>query len=64
MHGLRILLTNLRMGLEAHAYATDIEWLGVHHDDVLGNEGQAKIEQSVMQQWNTSDERTNTGVVG
>ena len=67
-HGLRILLTykfgSTRMGLEAHAYATDIKWLGVHHDDVLDNEGQAKIEQSALQHWSTSDERTYTGVVG
>ena len=52
------------MGLKVHAYATDIKWLGVHHDDVLNNEGQAKIEQSALQQWNTSDERTYTGIVG
>ena len=67
-HGLRILLTykfgSTRMGLEAHAYATDVKWLGVHHDDVFDRNGQAKIEESALQQWSTSDERTYTGVVG
>ena len=52
------------MGLEAHAYATDIKWLGVHHDDVFDDEGKPKIEQSAIQQWSTSDERTFTGVLG
>ena len=67
-HGLRILLTykfgSTRMGLEAHAYATDVKWLGVHHDDVFDDQGQATIEQSALQQWSLSDDRTFTGVLG
>ena len=67
-HGLRILLTykfgSTRMGLEAHAYATDVKWLGVHHDDVFDDQGEAKIEPSALQPWSTSDERTFTGVLG
>ena len=65
-HGLRILLTykfgSTRMGLEAHAYATDMKWLGVHHDDIFDENGEVKIEESALQQWSTSDERTFTGV--
>ena len=42
-HGVRIMLTykfgSTRMGLEAHAYAVDMKWLGVHHDDILGKGG-------------------------
>lgn len=66
-HGLRILLTykfgSTRMGLEAHAYATDVKWLGVHHSDVFDEEDKPKIEQSALQQWSASDERTYTGIL-
>lgn len=65
-HGLKILLTykfgSTRMGLEAHAYATDVKWLGVHHDDIFDENGKVRIEEAALQQWSTSDERTFTGV--
>ena len=62
-HGMRILLTykfgSTRMGLESHAYAVDIKWLGVHHDDVLGRE---RVPESTLQPWSVSDERVYAGV--
>lgn len=64
-HGLRILLTykygSTRMGLEAHTYAVDIKWLGVHHDDILGPEG--RVDDSALQPWTTSDRRVYSGLV-
>lgn len=64
-HGVRILLTykfgSTRMGLEAHAYAVDIKWLGVHHSDILGPEN--RVPESSLQQWALSDERVYSGVV-
>ena len=63
-HGARILLTykfgSTRMGLEAHAYAVDIKWLGVHHDDILGPRN--RVADSALQQWSVSDERVYAGV--
>ena len=63
-HGARILLTykfgSTRMGLEAHAYAVDIKWLGVHHDDILGADN--RVPESALQQWSISDERVHAGV--
>lgn len=64
-HGARILLTykfgSTRMGLEAHTYAVDIKWLGVHHDDILGLEN--RVPESALQQWSVSDERVYAGLV-
>lgn len=74
-HGARILLTykfgSTRMGLEAHAYAADVKWLGVHYsdimecsDDVMGAEGRptARVSESALQPWSTADERVFRGV--
>lgn len=68
-HGVRILLTykfgSTRMGLEAHSYAVDIKWLGVHHDDVFDVEsgGELRVEESALQQWSVSDRQVYSGVV-
>ena len=63
-HGVRILLTykfgSTRMGLESHAYAVDIKWLGLHHSDIMGEGGQ--VEESALQPWAVSDERVFGGV--
>ena len=75
-HGLRIHLTykygSTRMGTEAHAYAVDIKWLGVHHDDVFGSEGGRSTghdgptipgdnaDATIFQPWNTADEKAHT----
>jgi len=63
-HGVRILLTykfgSTRMGLEAHAYAVDMKWLGVHHDDILGQGN--RVADASLQQWSASDERVYAGV--
>jgi len=48
------------MGLEAHAYAVDMKWLGVHRDDILGQG--IRVADSSLQQWSTSDERVYAGV--
>lgn len=64
-HGVRIMLTykfgSTRMGLEAHAYAVDMKWLGVHHDDILG---ESRVAESALQPWVASDERVYGGLVG
>lgn len=64
-HGVRILLTykygSTRMGLEAHSYAVDVKWLGVHHSDLF-NAGRVRVEESALQQWSPADERVFTGV--
>ena len=67
-HGVRILLTykfgSTRMGLEAHSYAVDIKWLGVHHSDVFDTEnGELKVEESALQQWSVSDQQVYSGVL-
>ena len=60
-HGVQILLTykfgSTRMGLEAHTHAVDIKWLGLHHSDIMGEEGRLKVDASALQQWAPSDER-------
>ena len=71
-HGARILLTykfgSTRMGLEAHAYAVDIKWLGVHYDDIMERsddvmgQPKPKVPASALQPWSTSDERVFGGV--
>ena len=62
-HGLRILLTykhgSTHMGTEAHAYATNIKWLGVHHDDIFGPE--SSVPESSLQPWCPSDGRVFSG---
>eukprot|EP00731_Ephydatia_muelleri_P030324 Em0021g847a len=63
-HGLRILLTykhgSTQMGTEAHAYATDIKWLGVHHDDIFDSD--STVLQSSLQPWCLSDRRVFSGL--
>jgi meiotic recombination protein SPO11 len=59
-HGIQIMLTyklgSTRMGLEGHAYAVDLKWLGLHHSDIM--EGDTpKVEASALQAWAQSDER-------
>lgn len=66
-HGVRILLTykhgSTRMGMEAHSYAVDIKWLGVHYGDIFdSSSGQACVEASALQQWGVADERVYTGI--
>ena len=66
-HGLQILLTyklgSIRMGLEGHAYAVDIQWLGLHHQDIVEEEGQRlRVEESALQQWSVADERVFSAV--
>lgn len=60
-HGIQILLTykfgSVRMGLEAHAYAVDIKWLGLHHGDIMEAPGQVKVDPTALQQWTPADER-------
>ena len=68
-HGVRILLTykygSTRMGLEAHAYAVDIKWLGVHHSDLFDpHTGSVCVERSALQEWGSADERVFAGVTG
>lgn len=59
-HGIQILLTykfgSIRMGLEGHAYAVDIKWLGLHHHDIWDGQG-LKVEPSALQPWAPSDQR-------
>lgn len=59
-HGLQIMLTykfgSVRMGMEGHAYAVDLKWLGLHHGDVM-EEGRVKVDPSALQQWTVADER-------
>lgn len=66
-HGVQILLTykfgSTRMGLEGHAYAVDMKWLGLHHRDLV-EEGNLKVEASALQQWAQSDERVFEAVKG
>ena len=63
-HGLRILLTykhgSTQMGMEAHAYATDIKWLGVHHDDIFGPD--SNVPETSLQPWRLSDRSVFSGV--
>lgn len=70
-HGIQILLTykigSVRMGLESHAYALDLKWLGLHHQDIMeedpgGSGGRLKVEASALQQWTASDHRVFSGV--
>ncbi|XP_064394698.1 uncharacterized protein LOC135341935 isoform X3 [Halichondria panicea] len=66
-HGVRILLTykygSTRMGLEAHSYAVDIKWLGVHHSDLFDpSTGSVCVERSALQQWSSADERVFNSV--
>ena len=66
-HGVQILLTyklgSIRMGLEGHAYAVDLQWLGLHHDDIMEEEG-PRVDRSALQPWSTVDERVFTAVRG
>ena len=66
-HGVRILLTykhgSTRMGMEAHSYAVDIKWLGVHHSDLFDSSTeQPRVELSAIQQWKATDERVYSSV--
>ena len=65
-HGVRILLTykfgSTRMGLESHAYAVDIKWLGLHHGDIFGEDNSCLVEASALQSWSESDRRVFGGV--
>ncbi len=68
-HGVQILLTyklgSVRMGLEGHAYTVDLQWLGLHHQDIVEGEeegGRLKVEQSALQQWSAADERVFAAV--
>lgn len=59
-HGIQIMLTykfgSVRMGLESHAHAVDLKWLGLHHQDIM--EGDTlKVEASALQAWAPSDSR-------
>ena len=59
-HGVQILLTykfgSTRMGLEGHAYAVDIQWLGLHHADIM-EAGRPRVDGSALQPWAQSDDR-------
>lgn len=65
-HGVQILLTykfgSTRMGLEAHEYAVDIKWLGLHHSDVMDDDHRPKVDPSALQQWTASDNRVFTAI--
>lgn len=68
-HGLQILLTyklgSIRMGLEGHAYAVNIQWLGLHYQDVVEGEGEEqrlRVDESSLQQWSAADERVFVAV--
>lgn len=66
-HGVRILLTykygSTRMGMEAHSYAVDIKWLGVHYSDLFDTcTEQPRVDTSALQQWGATDERVHTSV--
>lgn len=60
------------MGTETHAYgktppiknrystiviAINIHWLGVHHQDLFGDDGTLLVSPSALQSWTNSDKR-------
>lgn len=59
-HGVQIMLTykfgSTRMGMEGHAHAVDLKWLGLHHQDIMEG-GHVKVDPTALQQWTTADER-------
>lgn len=59
-HGIQIMLTykfgSIRMGLEGHAYAVDLKWLGLHHHDIMEGDS-PKVEASSLQPWGQADHR-------
>ena len=67
-HGLQILLTykhgSTRMGMEGHAHAVDIKWLGLHYEDIMSNDpaNTPKVDPSSLQPWSGADERVFTAV--
>lgn len=60
-HGIQIMLTykfgSVRMGLESHAHAVDLKWLGLHHDDIVEEGGRLRVDASALQAWAPSDHR-------
>ena len=67
-HGLQILLTykhgSTRMGMESHAHAVDVKWLGLHYDDIMMDEHTQtpKVDPSSLQPWSVTDERVFAAV--
>lgn len=52
------------MGMEGHAHAVDIKWLGLHYDDIMRDEhsNTPKVDPSSLQAWTITDERVFAGV--
>jgi meiotic recombination protein SPO11 len=59
-HGVRILQTykygSTSMGTESHAYTVNIQWLGIHHDDLFQEDGTPLVPEGSLQPWAVSDE--------